>query len=129
MKERKNYLVWPLLLFLMVILFGTYAYTYVEHWSVLDSIYFVIVTITTIGYGDLVPTTYWGKIFTIFFSFFGVAMALYIFTRIGASLFKKHVEKGVEQKVREIKKNVEKEQEIKGEIKKAITENIKDKKK
>jgi voltage-gated potassium channel len=40
-------------------------YAAVEDWSLLDSTYFAVVTIATIGYGDLVPRTAAGKIFTI----------------------------------------------------------------
>ena len=74
----------------------------------IDSVYFVVVTVTTIGYGDVVPITQTGKIFTMFFSFFGVAIAIYLLTKIGTSFFKKHVKK--------IEEEVKKEQKIKGEI-------------
>lgn len=49
------------------------AYSYVfEHWSVIDSIYFAVATFTTVGYGDMEPTTQGGQIFTIFFAIYGV---------------------------------------------------------
>ena len=109
------------LIFLSSILFiGTFIYSYVEGWRFLDSLYFVVVTVTTIGYGDIVPLTDGGKVLTMILSFFGVAMALYFFTAIGASLFKKHVK----EQVSEIKEDVKKEQEVKQEIKKVIKESI-----
>ena len=37
-----------------------------------DALYFVIVTITTVGYGDLVPLTDKAKIFTVFFMVAGL---------------------------------------------------------
>jgi hypothetical protein len=40
-----------------IILSGTVFYSLVEKWAVIDSIYFSIMTIATIGYGDLAPTT------------------------------------------------------------------------
>ena len=48
---------------------GTLFYWQVEGWSVLDSIYFSVITLTTVGYGDLAPTTAAGKVFTIFYGF------------------------------------------------------------
>ena len=41
-------------------------------WSVIDCIYFGFVTITTVGYGDLTPTTEGAKVFVIFYAAFGV---------------------------------------------------------
>ena len=104
--------------FLLVffVLVGTYAYHQVEGWRILNSLYFVIVTISTIGYGDFVPHTDAGKIFTMFFSFFGVTTALYLFSVIGNNLFKKHLNR----KVSEIKKEVQKQQEIKQDVKETI---------
>jgi voltage-gated potassium channel len=45
-----------------------------ERWGVLDSLYFSVVTLATIGYGDLTPATRIGKIFTILYVFAGVGI-------------------------------------------------------
>ena len=49
-------------------------YAAVEDWSLLDSTYFAVVTIATIGYGDLVPRTAAGKIFTIVYVICGIGL-------------------------------------------------------
>ena len=36
---------------------GTLFYRYAEGWSVLDSLYFSVITLTTVGYGDLSPSS------------------------------------------------------------------------
>ena len=41
---------------------GTVIYHFVEGWSWLDSLYFSVITLTTIGYGDFSPQTDLGKI-------------------------------------------------------------------
>ena len=79
-----------ILIFLVVIGLGSFGYSSLEGWNYLDSTYFVVVTVTTIGYGDLVPVTDAGKIFTIFFSFFGIASAFYFVSLIGKYVFEKH---------------------------------------
>jgi voltage-gated potassium channel Kch len=53
---------------------GTIVYHFAEHWSWLNSYYFSVVTLATVGYGDLVPTTPFAKIFTTFYIFIGVGI-------------------------------------------------------
>jgi len=115
MRKKLRFIIFLLIGFIII---GTYAYNRVEGWSLLNSLYFVVITITTIGYGDFTPQTIAGKIFTMFFSFFGIIIAFYLFSVIGNDLFKKHINK----KVTEIKKEVEKQQEIKQDVKETIKE-------
>ena len=57
-----------------VIAIGTVAYVILEHWSVLDAVYFCVVTLATVGYGDLHPTTDAGKLFTILYILSGLGI-------------------------------------------------------
>ena len=45
-----------------------------EGWSVVDALYFCFMTTSTIGYGDLVPTTATSKIFTIVYSILSIGV-------------------------------------------------------
>ena len=100
--------------FIIVVLLGTYFYQFIEGWNFVDSLYFVVVSITTIGYGDLYPVTNAGKLFTILFSFIGIAMAFYAVSLISTYVFKKHID----TKVRQLKEKIEEEQETKDKKKK-----------
>jgi voltage-gated potassium channel len=53
---------------------GTTFFTLVEGWSVLDSFYFSVTTLTTVGFGDPAPATAAGKIFTILYIFVGLGV-------------------------------------------------------
>ena len=53
---------------------GTAFFTLVEGWSVLDSFYFSVTTLTTVGFGDPAPTTALGKIFTVVYIFVGLGV-------------------------------------------------------
>ncbi len=67
---------------IITLLIGTLFYNFVEGWNVLDSMYFSVITLTTVGYGDLVPITDAGKIFTSFYVLIGIGI---IFAFIRAS--------------------------------------------
>lgn len=74
---------------IMVVFFGGatvfYSLERAQNISYIDALYFSAYTITTVGYGDITPKTDAGKIFTIFFLFTGVGIALY-----GLSLMASH---------------------------------------
>ena len=64
---------------LLVLCIGTVFYHYQEGWRWLDSLYFSVITLTTIGYGDLSPQTDLGKAFTLFYIVIGLGMILSFF--------------------------------------------------
>lgn len=64
----------PLLLLLLI---GTVGYAWLEGWSLVDALYATVITITTVGYGDLSPQTLWGRLFSIFFTLFAIALGGY----------------------------------------------------
>lgn len=74
-------------IFVLIILIGSVVYAYLEGWTYLDSTYFSIITLTTIGYGDMHPVHDSTKIFTIFYVLIGVGLAFYLFTSIARHLF------------------------------------------
>lgn len=78
---------WVLAVALGVIATGTVFYHYFMPLSWLDALYFSVITITTVGYGDIHPTNDITKIFTIFYVLIGVgiiAASLNILVKIAA---------------------------------------------
>jgi len=67
----------------MALYFGTGVafYMSVEGWDGWESLYFLMVTASTVGYGDLSPTTAWSRFFTIIYIFFGITT---VFSHLGA---------------------------------------------
>lgn len=106
-----------IMIFLILLAGGTFVYSSIEGWSYLDSLYFTVVTVTTIGYGDFIPQTYIGKIFTIFFSFLGIGMAFYFFTLFGKYIYKKtfatELKKHHDKLIENINLNVHKNYQLK----------------
>lgn len=62
--------------FLAIVGTGTVFYHFVEEWSWVNSLYFTVVMLTTIGFGDFHPTTEFSRIFTIVFILIGVSFIL-----------------------------------------------------
>lgn len=58
----------------LVIAAGTIFYNLVEKWSLIDSFYFCVVTLATVGYGDFTPKTQLGRLVTSFYIIVGVAI-------------------------------------------------------
>ena len=87
-EEHKKYhtrLLYVFIIILIVLFGGSIFYHYAERWKYLDAFYFSASTITTVGYGDITPKTDSGKLFTIFYLFTGVGIAVY-----GLSLMASH---------------------------------------
>lgn len=66
----------------LTIVSGTLFYSRFEDMRWLDALYFSVVTLTTIGYGDFVPTTDLGKVFTIGYVITGVGIMVGFITKV-----------------------------------------------
>ena len=64
------------------LLTGTVVYHLLEDWSWVDSLYFSVVTLTTVGYGDLSPTTDLSKLFTVVYLVSGVSLLAAYFNEV-----------------------------------------------
>jgi len=68
-----------LIIFFAVVAGGTAGFKILEDRSWTDSLYFIVVTMATVGYGDVHPVTTAGKFFAIFLIILGVSTFLGVF--------------------------------------------------
>jgi hypothetical protein len=61
---------------------GSFAYVYLEDWRYLDSLYFCVVTLTTIGLGDFVPSSQAGVTFHYFYCVVGLGLIALLLTAV-----------------------------------------------
>ncbi|MDH5299259.1 MAG: potassium channel protein [Desulfobulbaceae bacterium] len=70
------------ILLIAILVFGTAGYMLFEGAQLLDGLYMTVITITTVGYGEMVPLHTWGKIFTMVLILVGAGFVLYLFSEI-----------------------------------------------
>jgi voltage-gated potassium channel len=109
-----------IMIFSLYVLGGISFYTSVEGWSTVDAVYFTAATFTTIGYGDVTPATDTGKIFTVFFSFFGIVMVFYFISLFGKYFYRKVIKKEIHRQKQNITQDIkEGKLTVKKEVKKS----------
>jgi voltage-gated potassium channel len=85
--------------------------------SRLDAAWWAVSTITTVGYGDMVPVTDAGKIMAIFFMVFGLSVLAIFLSSVGTRFYKHQFEKNdnnltlIQEKFFERMDDLEKNQE------------------
>ena len=62
---------------LSILCLGTVGFHYLEGWNFPESLYATVVTLSTVGYGDFVPRSGEGMMFTVFLIIVGVGTMLY----------------------------------------------------
>lgn len=80
--EIKSSLVKVVLILGAVIVGGTLGYTIIEGWSLFDSLYMTIITITTTGYKEVGELSVAGKIFSMTLMFLGIGVFFYTLNTI-----------------------------------------------
>lgn len=89
MDPDKYHILVAFLTVLFLIAGGTTIFHILEGWSIATSFYFSIVTLFTIGYGDLHPTTELSRVITAFYILFGVGTTLTAITVIATDRINK----------------------------------------
>ncbi|MEZ5287870.1 MAG: potassium channel protein [Vicinamibacterales bacterium] len=77
---------------------GTAGYMVVEGWSLWDSFYMTIISLTTVGYREVHPLSPQGEVFTAVILILGVGTVLYSFTLIGARVIEGTLQQGWERR-------------------------------
>jgi len=64
---------------------GTWLFHRMEGWSIAKSFYFTVTTLTTVGYGDVIPTKDSTRVVTAIFILIGVGVVATALGSIGAA--------------------------------------------
>ena len=89
----------------LIILLGTFVMYGVESQvpnskikTILDALWWCVATVTTVGYGDIVPISNIGRILALFYMFFGISMLAILMSVITNTFYKRRFEKEEREK-------------------------------
>jgi len=76
--DSVRHLLLSVLLALCILVLGATGYMIIEGWDFLDAVYMTVITLTTVGYGEVHEVSRIGQLYTILLIFIGVAFCLYV---------------------------------------------------
>jgi voltage-gated potassium channel len=89
-----------ILIVIGTVVIGSFVIFYVESShpdsqinTMLDAVWWTVATVTTVGYGDIVPVTIFGRIIAIFYMFFGIGTLAIFLSVLGTQFYKNRFEK------------------------------------
>ena len=88
-KQLRQDLIMLITAIISVLVVGALVFSFLEGWHIIDAFYFVTMTATTVGYGDLVPTSSISKVITILYALSIVPFVLYAFSAVAKSQIQK----------------------------------------
>src|SRR5258708_19362170 len=62
--------------------FGAIGFWLIEGWSIIDSLYMTVMTLTTVGFGEVHPLSTGGRLFTILLMLMGVGDVTFAFATL-----------------------------------------------
>jgi hypothetical protein len=81
-RQKRNTVLRLSLAMVGLLIVGILGYSILEGWGFLESLYMVIITITTIGFGEVRSLSPAGRLFTILIIFMGLSIAAALFAQL-----------------------------------------------
>ncbi len=100
-----------LLVLALIFGFGTTGYVLIEGWTPFDAFYMTVITLATIGYGEIHDLSVWGRAFTIVLIFAGVGVGTVVLGSVWQSVVEGQLtrlfdrRRKVQEKLRNIRKH------------------------
>ena len=77
----------------VLVLAGTIFYWHFEDWTIIEALYFSVVALTTVGFGDFTPTSAGTQIFTIIYILTGIGLLVALLTSVAQQFLSQKAER------------------------------------
>jgi voltage-gated potassium channel len=94
-EQLQKQLVGAILSLTAILLLGTIGYGMIEHWSLLDSAYMTVITLTTVGFSETHLLSPKGRLFTIFLIGIGVINIAFLLNRFTDAMIHGYFQTGI----------------------------------
>jgi voltage-gated potassium channel len=84
--DHIRHVIIALLLFAFLLALGTTGYVLIEGWGPMDGLYMTVITLATVGYGEVHEISQSGRVFTVILILLGVGFFLYVFGNLAQFL-------------------------------------------
>ena len=94
-----------------IIALGTGGYVAIEEMSFLDALYMTVITLSTVGYGEVQPLTPGGRVFTVALILGAAGVALYLLAQMAQTLVETNIHelltrRGMQKKIDQLRDHV-----------------------
>jgi len=97
LSESKLRILSAIIFLVTAIILGTLGLTYFENWSLFNALWVTLVSLTTTGYGDILPSTPGGRVFLLFILITGVGIVAYSLSAVTNLFVERTVSRLMEQ--------------------------------
>ncbi|CAL2087587.1 Potassium channel protein [Tenacibaculum sp. 190524A02b] len=106
----KSRLYKALMLMLLVLIIGVIGFMMIADYNFIDALYMTVITVTTVGFGEVKPFDAYDKMFSIFLllssiSIFGYAISIFSEYLVSGEFFKQIKQKRVQKKIEDLQKH------------------------
>lgn len=77
---------------------GMFGFHFIEGWTLFDSLYMSMITLTTVGFGEVYPLTTWGRAFVIVYLIGGIGIFSLSILRLGEAIVRFELRNMVERR-------------------------------
>ncbi|MDY6989361.1 MAG: ion channel, partial [Thermodesulfobacteriota bacterium] len=89
--DRTPHLAICILLFVLMILGGTMGYVVIEGWPFMDALYMTVITLSTVGFGEVRVVSTAGRLFTMALILLGVSFVFYVLGSVIQFMMEGHI--------------------------------------
>ncbi len=87
--EKDSHLIKAAIYLAIVLVVGVAGYYFIENYSLIDALYMTVITTSTVGFGEILPLSDTGKIFTVVLIFSSIGVLTYFVTHVTGSFFER----------------------------------------
>lgn len=82
----------------LILLVGTFGFHFIEGWSLFDSLYMSVVTLSTVGYQETHPLSTEGRVFVLLYVLGGLGITLFALAQLGEAILRARILHWVEKR-------------------------------